>query len=115
MSNTQPVRITYTVRGSIGGWLWWPYGAPAFKSFEFRSERNGRDQRETIRDIAETIVTREGTDFSTAARMMADCVLTITRWGTTHHTSRTWDLARFASIAADYLSEEWPAWQDGDA
>jgi hypothetical protein len=103
------LRTVYRVEGTLAGPIWWPYGAPASKTFEYRTS----ERPASLRDLAESILNREDGDFSGAPRFLADTTLTITRYGSTGHHGRTFDLGAFASLAA-YTSADWPDW-DGEA
>jgi hypothetical protein len=95
----------YRVSGTIAGGLWWPVGAPACKTFEYQT----RERPASLDALAETICDREGGDFSTAPRLLADCILVIRRDRSDGrgHRSRVWPLTALPSLS-DYTSPEWP-------
>lgn len=106
---------TYTIEGTVTGELWWPTGVPAGKQVSRTFERSHATLRDmvgeaaTLRDMVDAITLAEGGDFSTAPRLTSDTRLIVTRErrsGTTVRTvERTFDLARFPSIA-DYIAPD---------
>jgi hypothetical protein len=100
---------TYRVSGTIAGGLWWPVGAPACKTFEYQT----RERPASLDALAETICDREGGDFSTAPRFLADSILVIRRdrRDGRGHTSRVWPLTSLPSLS-DYTSDQWPEWPE---
>lgn len=103
---------TIHVEGTLAGPLFWPSGEEATKEFRYQAERPGLWTPTSLRDLAETIMQHEDSDFAGAAKFLADTTLTIARHGTTHTTVRVWQLAAFPSIA-DYCSpDQWPAWPE---
>ena len=100
---------TYRVSGTISGGLWWPIGAPACKTFEYQTH----ERPATLEELAETIADREGGDFSTAPRFLADTVLTIRRDRADGrgHRSRSWPLTALLSLS-EWTSPDWPEWPE---
>jgi len=101
------MRTTYRVNGTLLGPIWWPIGAPATKSFEYVTA----ERPATMRALADAVMSREDGDFSGPARMMADTVLTIIRWGATGHHGRSWAVDSLPSMA-EYITAEWPEWPE---
>ena len=102
-------RATYSVAGTLRGGLWWPIGSPACKTFEYWTPTRPA----SLAELAETICDREGGDFSTAPRLLADCTLTIRRDRADHrgYRVRGWPLTSLPSLA-DYTSPDWPEWPE---
>jgi hypothetical protein len=99
-------RVAYLMSGTVTGELWWPTGVPATKTFEYR-----QSDPTSLRDLCEAVMDREAGDFSGGIRFMADATVTLIRYRPDGlgFMSRTWDLAAFPSIRADYLTDEWPS------
>lgn len=108
---------TYSIEGHAIGGMWWPMGSPASKPVSYTFERGARpprpfvEQADTLLEAVEALTTREGGDFSTAARLTADSVLVVTHRTARRVTRRWFPLSLFASLA-DYLSPEYPFEED---
>jgi hypothetical protein len=104
---------TYSIEGHVIGGMWWPIGEPATKPVSFTFERGDMPRRpfteqvETLLEAVEALTTREGGDFSTAARLTADSVLVVTHRTARREVRRWFPLSLFASLT-DYLSDEYP-------
>lgn len=98
-------RTAYRVAGTLRGPIWWPVGQPADKTFEWTTV----DRPDSMRQIADSVMANEDGDFSSAPRMLGDTVLTISRFREhgIGHTSRSWHLDQFRSIA-DYTTRDMP-------
>ena len=101
-------RVTYTVRGTLAGAIWWPIGERATKTFEYRTT----DRPDSMRELVESVLGAEDGDFSDAPRFLDDSVLTITRWRSDGrgHVSRSFYLSSFRSLADYVLPDELPAY-----
>lgn len=96
---------TYRVAGTLRGPIWWPLGQTAEKTFEW----TGVDRPDSLREIADAVMAREDGDFSAAPIVLGDTFLTVTRYREDGfgHTSRSWSVDRFPSIA-DYTTADMP-------
>ena len=101
------VSVRYSITGTLAGPIWWPYGEMCSKPFEWVTY----DRPDTMRQIGECVMAREDGDFSSAPRMMADTMLTITRTRGMSSRSRSWYTSDLPSLS-DYTSSDFVPWEE---
>ena len=106
---------TYTVTGTITGYGWWPR-IMLTKTFTFRWRSDPPDERPDLATLVNVLLSEEDGDFESGVRLMADCVLTITKYRADRrgHRSRSFPLTLFRSLR-DVVTDAWPEYAEMEA